>query len=536
MKDLRKTKRELVDELQKLRRRLKRLEGIKKKLATAEEELEASRKSLARAEEVAGLGTWAWDMLKDKITWSEDLYRLYDIDPARSPLSYDALMERVHPEDRDYHDNLAEGWIEDKRGGSFEYRILRPDGTVRWILGEGEVEFDSSGTPVRMFGVLQDITGRKEAEEEVRKTKVFYERLVGEAGDAIIAVDRQGKVVTWNPGAERLLGWTAQEVLGRSYADLHGGEVAEQIRDFLDRVFKGYTLSNLEVKRRRKNGVLADMLATISPVRDHRGEVEAAIGVLKEITDLKRAEEELRRAHHQLQEAYDKLAQAQAGAIVSEKLAALGRLTAGVSHEILNPLNVITMNLQMMIAEPGLEIEVKSQCADMLTQAERIVRIARDLLYFSRQRLPERRPLDFNQEVKRTLGLLEHDLRLKNIDVELNLDNELKPVLADPDQIQQVLLNLISNARDAMAGGGRIALTTKGHDHSVLFRVEDTGPGVEAEHMDKIFDPFFTTKSEGEGTGLGLAICQGIVDAHGGAILVENIPSGGAAFIVRLGA
>ena len=230
---------------------------------------------------------------------------------------------------------------------------------------------------------------------------------------------------------------------------------------------------------------------------------------------------------------------AQAAALASEKLASVGRLTAGVSHEILNPLNIISISLQLMIEDRETPPEIVEELHILEDQANRINKITQDLLFFSRQREPEHSWIDLGEVAERTLGLLERDLRLENIEVELKLAEELPSVLADQDQLQQVVLNLLTNAKDAMPQGGRLTLSTEGVETNgnkfVELRVEDTGEGIASEHLGKLFDPFFTTKPEGEGTGLGLSICQGIIEAHGGSIHAENGPEGGAAFVVRLG-
>ena len=150
----------------------------------------------------------------------------------------------------------------------------------------------------------------------------------------------------------------------------------------------------------------------------------------------------------------------------------------------------------------------------------------------------QRRRIDLGEIVTQTLGLLERELTLDNIELDLKLAEGLPPVSADQHQLQQVVLNLLTNARDAMPKGGRLSLSIEAVQTDgkkfVKLRVEDTGEGIAPEHLGKLFDPFFTTKGEGEGTGLGLSICQGIVDSHGGSIRAENVPGGGAAFIVRL--
>ncbi len=243
------------------------------------------------------------------------------------------------------------------------------------------------------------------------------------------------------------------------------------------------------------------------------------------------------RIHYTLER---KTRRAEEQVIQSEKLASMGRLTAGVSHEILNPLFGITTNIQALIDDPDTPSDIASDLREMKEQANRIAKITEDLNHFVRHRLPERRSVGLNEAIRRTLGLVEHELRLQNIDVELKLPDELPTVLADHDQFQQVVLNLITNARDAMPKGGQLTITTDTLQTNgqilVELRVEDTGHGIDPEHRNKIFDPFFTTKPEGKGTGMGLSICHSIVESHGGTIRAENLPGRGAAFVVQLGA
>lgn len=256
------------------------------------------------------------------------------------------------------------------------------------------------------------------------------------------------------------------------------------------------------------------------------------------MADRKRAGEELLASHKELQKAYETLEQAQNSAIASGKLAAIGRLTAGVSHEIQNPLNIITLRLHLLLNDSKTPPEMVRNLQVLQEQADRIIKVSKDLLSFSRQRAPERAQLNLNETISRSLSLVEYDLRKENIAVELNLADGLPPVWADQDQLQQMVLNLLTNARDAMPKGGRLIIHT-GELHGeekrfVELRAEDTGVGVPTDHLNKLFDPFFTTKAEGEGTGLGLSICQDIIEAHGGSIRAESELGRGTAFIVEL--
>ena len=352
---------------------------------------------------------------------------------------------------------------------------------------------------------------------ELQQTKQYMESLIESFADAIIAADCEGKVVRFNKGAEALAGYRREEVIGRQGPVLYESE--EDAKEVIRRMREGGgTVSAFETTFRAKEGARIPVLISASILYDEEGQEVGAVGFSKDLRERKRAQEQL---------------------IRSEKMASVGLLTAGVSHEILNPLNVIILRLHTLIGNPDTPLEVTRYLRIMEKHANRITKITRDLLSFSRQREPKRRLIDLNESIKRTLSLLEHGLRIQNIEVESKLSDELPPGLADQDQLQQMVLNLLTNAKDAMPDGGHLSLTTKAVQTNgqmfIELRVEDTGEGIAPEDLENLFDPFFTTKDEGKGTGLGLSICQGIVEDYGGSIWAENVPDGGAAFVVRFG-
>lgn len=382
--------------------------------------------------------------------------------------------------------------------------------------------------------------GHRRVEEGLRASEERYRLLFAQSPDAVVVIDPETtQAIDCNEQVLQLLGYSRDEFLKLRISDYEALESPEDVRAHIEKVL-GRGIDEFETKMRSKDGQIKDVHVSIRVV-----EIGGRVvfhNIFRDVTERKRAEEKLQKAHQELQEACAKLERAQATAIASEKLAALGRLTAGVSHEVLNPLNVITITLHLLMDDPDTPPKIVNELSVLLGQAKRIAKISQDLLYFARQRPPQRRRLDFGDIVQRTIGLLEHELRLKDIKVELRVDENIPQILADEDQIQQVVFNLVSNAKDATPGGSRITLRTttepprvKDEVESVVLRVEDMGPGIPSECMDKLFEPFFTTKPEGEGTGLGLAICLGIVESHGGSIWAENLPGGGAAFSVRLG-
>jgi PAS domain S-box-containing protein len=358
----------------------------------------------------------------------------------------------------------------------------------------------------------------KKSQKDMVQAKKHLESLIESSTDAIVKTDKAGKVVLFNKGAEALTGYRREEVIGRQGPVLY--ESVEDAKEVMRRMREGGgTVSAFETTFRAKEGARIPVLISASILYDEEGQEVGAVGFSKDLRERKRAQEQL---------------------IRSEKMASVGLLTAGVSHEILNPLNVITLRLHTLISNPDTPPEVTRYLRIMEKHANRITKITRDLLSFSRQRTPENRLVDLSAVAKHTLALMEHDLMLENIEVELMLAEGLPKVMADLDQLEQVVLNLLTNARDAMPDGGRLTLiteTVQANAHKLVeLRVKDTGNGIASEHLERLFDPFFTTKPDGKGTGLGLAICQGIVETHGGAIWAENVNKGGTVFVVQLAA
>ncbi len=353
-------------------------------------------------------------------------------------------------------------------------------------------------------------------QEELNKAKLYLESLIESSTDAIIATGINGEVVLFNKGAEVLSGYRREEAEVQCEPLLTESE--EQAEEVMRRMREGGgAVSALETTLRVKDGTHIPVLISASILYDEDGQEVGTVGFSKDLRERKKEEEQLIRA---------------------EKMASVGLLTAGVSHEVLNPLNIIILRLHTMISDPATPLDITKHLRVLERHSNRIAKIARDLLSFARQRTPERRLISLNDLVKRTLVMVEEVFRSQKIAVDLRFAEELPSIYADQDQLQQVVLNLLTNAKDAMPEGGRLVIGTEvvqeDENQFVRLRVEDTGEGIAPEHMEKLFDPFFTTKSEGKGTGLGLAICQGIVETHGGAIWAEVVPEGGVAFVVQL--
>jgi len=220
----------------------------------------------------------------------------------------------------------------------------------------------------------------------------------------------------------------------------------------------------------------------------------------------------------------------------SEKMSSVGQLVSGVAHELNNPLTGIMGFAQLLLLRE-LDETARKQVETIYAEAERASKIVSNLLTFARRRKAQKEPANLNTLIERVLELRNYDLRVRNIDVQLELDPALPETMVDANQIQQVILNVVINAEQAMKeddGAGTLRIATKAAGRTVTIAFEDTGPGMSAETVRRVFDPFFTTKDAGEGTGLGLTICYGIIEEHGGRIWAESEPGRGTRFVIEL--
>jgi PAS domain S-box-containing protein len=355
-------------------------------------------------------------------------------------------------------------------------------------------------------------------QKELIETKNFLESIVEKAGDAISVVDLEGKVLYWNEGATRIYGYPKEEVLGKKLADfLYSRD--EKLREEEERLTEGLmaqvkvgkVIPNVEVKRQTKEGKEIITSMTISPLKDAEGRIVGASRICKDITHLKKAEERL---------------------VLAERLSSLGELTAGVAHELRNPLAGIKINTQVLSRKKDLPEMEKKLLNSTQEGIEKIQKIVDDMLHFAKPKASHFKQEEINEIVDKSLAILQTKLKKGNISSVFERAQGLPRLRIDIHQIQQVLINLMLNAIQAMEDGGTLSVRAFLEDgNGVGIEVRDTGKGIPKAHLKKIFDPFFTTKSEG--TGLGLSITLKILENHGATIDVVSEEGMGSAFTIH---
>ena len=394
----------------------------------------------------------------------------------------------------------------------YETRILNHQTGEERDVAVSSGPFRVDDALIGTVATLRDITEPKRAQDTLSRSEARYRNLVESASDAIVTLDANGRFTTVNHAAEIISGYRREELVGQWFAPMLSDDELPKALAHFQKALAGET-GLFETMFYRKDGEGRTISVTYStPQRD-----EEVLCLIRDVTDQKMLQEQL---------------------IQSEKMSAIGQLVSGVAHELNNPLAGISAFAQLLLAEKRFPPDQRTAAETIYSEARRASRIVQNLLTFARQHKAEKGPAAINQVLDDTLELRGYELRVRGIDVRREYDEALPDTMGDAHQLQQVFLNLITNAEQAMerAEGRhhRLTVRTRRSGDAIRIEIEDSGSGVPANLLERIFNPFFTTKPTGHGTGLGLSISLGIVREHEGRIWAENAPQGGARFVVEL--
>jgi len=400
---------------------------------------------------------------------------------------------------------------------SRELTLRRKDGQPVYCLNTTSAVRDTSGRIVRYQGALVDITERRAIEKQLHQQQEFARRLIDSFPDLIFVVDPQRRYTFVSPKFKEVLGYEPSETIGLTFGErTHADDRPAMLALFDDLQTGKQKFGSIEIRVRHKQGEWRSLKCNFSPLFNEEGKIEGIVVSGRDVTEVKRLESQL---------------------IQAEKLAAMGQMLAGVAHELNNPLTAILGASELLRDRQSVDENTRRQLEMTHRQARRAARIVQNLLEFSRPASSQKKALDMNLVIERTLQLHEHSLRRNNVEVEFQSVQGLPLIVGDANQLIQIFLNLISNAEHAIREvrtSGRIQIRLSHSGNRVSATVQDDGAGIKAEVLPKLFDPFFTTKRPGGGTGLGLSICMSIVREHGGNIEASSLPAGGAAFTVSL--
>jgi PAS domain S-box-containing protein len=392
--------------------------------------------------------------------------------------------------------------------------FIHPAGDRTYLVSSSRLHAAEEEEDARTVHVLKDITDRREAERRYRRERDFNRNILNNTQSMILVLDTAGLISYANRRCYEA-GYHEKDLLGHPLVEMVPSARRPTLAAALERTLQGVAIDNLEIPVLRGNGTAGQFSISLSPMRDEQGEINSVVVVMTDVTDA---------------------AGLQAKLMHTEKMAALGQLVSGVAHEVNNPLAAIVGFTDLLLENPAIPEDAQQELRVILQEAQRTRVIVQNLLSFARQMPAQREPVRVNSVLRQTLKLRAYDFVNHGIEMAERYDEELPLTIGDPHQLQQVFLNILNNAYDAIQDirrPGKIEIATSHRDGLVEISFCDNGPGI--SHPERIFDPFYTTKEVGKGTGLGLSICYGIVRAHRGEIVARNNPEGaGCTFFVRL--
>jgi PAS domain S-box-containing protein len=507
------------------------LAGVAIQHKLAQEKLQRSEAYLAETEKLTHTGSWAWDVRTQRVLYcSDEMFRIFGLDPLQTLPTRKKFRQRVHPEDRDWVDKRFERSLREKVDSFDEYRVLLPDGTVKHINSSGHPILDEDGELVEFIATAVDVTERKRAELERRRLA----SLVEQAGDLMAIADLSGGTPIYlNKAGLKMVGFDSWEE-ARDRRGIH--YIFPEDRQFVNEVLwptvleKGSWSGEMRF-RHFKTGDPIPILYSCFRIDDPETGQPVNVGnVCRDITERKRAEAEARENDRRYHEMQMELAHA-------NRVATVGQLTASIAHEVIQPIAATVTNAEtalswLRLGSSHLE-EVQQALTSIVEDGLRAAEMIKRIRALMKKAPPRKEHLEVNGVILGIIKLTRGEVMKHDVSVLTELADPLPMVEADRVQLQQVLLNLIVNALESMGasteGPKELLISTANVESSgVLVAVHDSGPGLEPAMLERVFDSFYTTKASG--LGLGLSICRSIIEAHGGRLWASTNQRRGATF------
>uniref|UniRef100_A0A7C1FW67 histidine kinase n=1 Tax=Caldilinea aerophila TaxID=133453 RepID=A0A7C1FW67_9CHLR len=477
---------------------------------------------LHMALEAIKAGLWEWDIQTGKVFWSPESYKLFGMPQSAKNLSYDVWWGSIHPEDRQAVDEAVRRAVEECRDlVDLEFRIVLPDGTVRWMKDRGRMILDETGQPVRMIGIQMDITEQKEVAVSLEEERILLRTVIDALPLALYVKDRQARKILTNSTDLLFLGVNdPAEVLGKTDLELFNDVCGYTCYlEDLEVLRTGQPVIQREAEMVNSRGEHRHILLSKTPLRNRNQEIIGLVGVTEDITERKRLETQLYEA---------------------QKMESLGAIAATVAHDFYNLLTPIIGLSEVLFAEAPPNSRQRKYLEQILSASYKARNLLKQMQTFSRLQEADARKVDLVNIVAEACDIHRSALP-PHITLYVHLKLASATLHADPTQLHQAIMNLLVNAQQAIGEsvgeitvivGCEAAQSAYRQPHAYV-KVIDTGQGIDAATRKRIFEPFFTTK-RGSGSGLGLAIVQRVVRSLGGSIEVESEPGKGATFTVIL--
>ena len=496
--------------------------------AQAEKELREREELHKEAQRVAHIGHWELYPEIGTPVWSDEIFRIFGLNPQEGEPSFTDHETHLHPDDWPLLNRAVT--LGSTEGTPFDiiFRIVRPDGEIRWMHAIGTPTKDEKGKVSKLFGTAQDITDHKRAEEALRESEEKYRTVLESNPDPMVVYDMEGRVTYLNPAFTRVFSWSFEEQIGKKIDNFVPKENWPETRMMINKVtVLGESFSGLETRRYTKERNVLDISISGSCYRDQEGNIAASVINLRDITEQKSLEDQLQQA---------------------QKMEAIGTLAGGVAHDLNNILGGLVSYPELLLIQLPEESPLRKSILTIQKSGEKAAAVVQDLLTLARRGVVVTEVVNLNDVISEYLKSPEHE-NLQSyhpgVHLETHLEKDTLNILGSSIHLSKTVMNLVSNAAEAMPQGGKLTVSTenrhidrpiRGYDNVkegdyVVLTITDTGTGISPEDIEKIFEPFYTKKKMGRsGTGLGMAVVWGTVKDHNGYIDVQSTEGKGTTF------
>ena len=501
------------------------LGNLTQEIRDRKKELERKDKAFNKAKEIAKIGEWELNMQTNALYWSDEVFSIFEIDPSQFAASFEGFIETIHPDDREMVTNAYQEAVESKQAYSIVHRLMMSDGRIKWVQESCDTEYSESGEPMVSRGTVIDITDLKNVEIAFANSRKRYLSMVENIIEGVVVIDSLGSIVEFNKSAEKTFGYSKHDLMGKNVRELvpepHKSKHSQYIKNYLTTGERKIIGKGRELMGRKSDGTEFPLWLGIGEM-EIEGE-KFFIGTITDLSEKAKLENQLRR---------------------TQKMEAIGQLTGGIAHDFNNILGIVVGQLDLMARKVKDNPDLSGRVDKAMNAALRGSKLTKRLLEFSKPSMEFSEPKNINSIIESVHDLITKSLTSR-ISLKLNLAEELWLSEVDTNALEDVLINLVNNARDAIENTGSITISTfnfsvgsQGNKRIptiepgkyVCIELTDDGIGMSEEVVSKVFDPFFTTKKEGRGTGLGLSMVYSTVQRFKGHINVVSHLGRGTCF------